>query len=210
VKRLAVFGSLALAAALVVPVSAASSRLPNLVVSTYYLYAAPPHVDVLTFDPADCAVEEGYATAGTHRLLRFPTVVANVGSRDLVLGRPKTDDPDWVFSLCHQHWHFVPFAEYRLLDAQGAEVGIGHKQSFCIEDGNPLTTTNDRPRYTCERQGLSVGWEDAYFANLSGQWVVVDDVAPGTYTLSIEVNYAAALPESDYSDNTATVSVVIP
>lgn len=208
-RPLAILIGLALTAGLFGgPVSAAPAHLPDLVVSTRYL--SNPYVDTLTFDAASCAVQEGYVPAGTHRLLRFSTVVQNVGDADLRLGRPRADDPDWLFSPCHQHWHFVPFAEYRLLDGAGNEVGIGHKQSFCVLDGNPITTTNQRPRYTCERQGLSAGWEDAYFANLPGQWIVIDDVPPGTYTLSIEINYAGALSESDYTNNTATVTVTIP
>jgi hypothetical protein len=200
---------LALAASLVaVPVAAAPIRAPDLIVDWYQL-ANGPFVDELTFEPDSCVVQEGYAPPGTHRLLRFHTVVQNVGTADLMLGKPSADDPDWLFSPCHQHWHFVPFAEYRLLAADGTEVGIGHKQAFCLMDGNPIQTTRDKPRFTCERQGLSAGWEDAYFANLSGQWIVIDDVAPGTYTLSVEVNYAGVLPESDYGNNLATVSVTI-
>jgi hypothetical protein len=212
VKRIfAIVGAVALVAVLSFPVSAAPSRAPDLIVDQYYLHqGGPPFVDELTFEPDSCVVQEGYATAGTHRLLRFSTVVENVGAADLMLGKPRADDPNWIFSPCHQHWHFVHFAEYRLLAADGTEVGIGHKQAFCVMDGNPVVTNPSRPRFTCERQGLSVGWEDAYFANLSGQWIVIDNLAPGTYTLSINVNYAAVLTESDYSNNTATVQVAIP
>lgn len=191
-------------------VQAAPSRLPDLVIDSYYLRTGgPPFIDTRTFTADECAVQEGYASAGTHRLLRFHTVVANVGTRDLVLGKPQANDSDWTFSPCHQHWHFVPFAEYRLFDASGVEVGIGHKQSFCVEDGNPVVIDPSRPRFTCDRQGLSVGWEDAYFANLSGQWIVIDDVPAGNYTLSIEVNYAGALIESDYANNVSSVQVTI-
>ena len=204
-----ILAGLALALLVASPVSAAPSRLPDLVIDSYYLRPGGQYVNEATFAPDSCAVQEGYVPVGTHRLLRFATVVMNVGTADLKVGRPRADDPDWSFSACHQHWHFVPFAEYRLLAADGSEVGVGHKQSFCIEDGNPITVSPSRPRFTCERQGLSVGWEDGYFANLPGQWIVVDDVPPGTYTLSIEVNYAGALPESDYGNNVATVSVTI-
>ncbi|MCA9697946.1 MAG: hypothetical protein KC431_10515, partial [Myxococcales bacterium] len=42
--------------------------------------------------------------------------------------------------------------------------------------------------YTCYNQGLSLGWSDTYGAALDCQWIDVTDVAPGDYTLRMEVN----------------------
>ena len=84
-------------------------------------------------------------------------------------------------------------------------------------------------------QGISHGWADVYVWQLSGQYFVLDGgdgqdpVPPGTYTIRITVNPAFKsngpadpcrysdskglchqLPESNYDDNVATATVVIP
>lgn len=84
-------------------------------------------------------------------------------------------------------------------------------------------------------QGISHGWADTYVWQLAGQYFVLDGgdnqepVPPGTYQIRITVNPAFAppkkggcaratdtngdcrqFPESDYSNNVAVVTIVIP
>ncbi len=182
--------------------------LPDLVV----LKNVNPYVSAQRFNPTDCAVQEGMITEGVHKLVRFNTLTENRGPVDLVVGHPDTSDTtNWEYFACHGHWHFKKFAEYTLTDAAGNVVGTGHKQSFCIED--TIHTQDFGPkrwRYTCKNQGITTGWTDEYDSSLDGQWIVIDGLAPGTYNLSVTVNYAGVLTESNYSNNTTTVPVVIP
>jgi hypothetical protein len=168
------------------------------------------------FAPTDCAVVEGaIAAPGRRRLLRFDTVVVNRGGRDLVVGNPAAPEPpftpaDFELSPCHGHYHFLGFAEYELRDRQDRRAGFGHKQSFCMLDSRRYAGTRPR-QFSCEFQGITVGWGDRYGSDLDGQWVDVTDVPPGEYTLVVTVNPQGALPElTGGAPNVVRVPVVIP
>jgi hypothetical protein len=200
----------ALALLLVTSAGAASTKGPDLIVVSSDYIQQSIYQETRTFDPADCAVQEGAITAGTHKLLRFHTQTANIGSSDLRVGKPRANSSDWEFFACHGHWHFVRYAEYALTDQAGATVAVGHKQSFCIVDTDPYLPDAGPAFFdSCDRQGLSAGWSDVYCSCLDGQWVVVDDVVPGTYWLNMTVNYASALRETDYGNNTSSFPVAI-
>jgi len=168
------------------------------------------------FASDDCALAEGaIAAPGRRRLLRFDTVVVNRGSADLVLGDPADPAPpfsaaDFEFSPCHQHYHFLGFAEYELRDGNDRLVGFGHKQSFCMTDSERVA--GDAPhRFDCKFQGITVGWADRYGSELDGQWIDVTDVAPGDYTLVVSVNPRHAIPEAaGGAPNVIRVPVTVP
>ena len=103
----------------------------------------------------------------------------------------------------------------------------GRKQAVCLEDfeRDPLSPSAAPAVYTCNNQGISVGWADTYASYLDGQWLDITGVAAGTYWLRVIVNpynvagspiynpnspAALALRESEYSDNVAVVPVTIP
>ncbi len=167
-----------------------------------------------TFAPTDCAVVEGcIAQTGTRRLLRFDTATANVGTGDLVVGSPMAG-VCFEFSQCHQHYHFLGFSQYTLYQTDGTTVAAtGHKQSFCLEDVEqyqPAPAPDPASPFTCMNQGLHVGWEDVYPHDIDCQWVDITGVPAGNYLLTVAVNTAGYLPESDYTNDTATVPVTIP
>ncbi|MEQ1858935.1 MAG: lysyl oxidase family protein [Chthoniobacteraceae bacterium] len=171
--------------------------------------ALDPYLTTESFTAADCEVDEGLITAGTHRLLRFNTQTRNVGSQDLVLGDP-AGNPDFEFQACHGHYHFRGFASYQLLDDNDQPVATGRKVSFCLLDGlrwDPKAPAT--AHYDCETQGIQAGWADVYDAGLPGQWIDVSGVPPGTYTLVITMNPDRLITESDYSNNSASTQVVI-
>lgn len=202
---------------------AGAPRLPDLIVSDQT--AAPGQGGVYTlthdWDPTNpytgdaCDVAEGLiSSAGVHRILVFPAGSTNVGAADLFIGNPAHDDR-YVYSACHDHWHFNGYARYRLLDLNGVQVGASNKVGFCIIDSWPPDNwdPNDpqtRQRFKdCDHQGLSVGWSDIYSATLHGQWIEIDGVPPGSYVLEVTVNWQHILAESDYTNNTATFPVTI-
>jgi hypothetical protein len=186
---------------------------PDLVVDQNDLRASTV-IDTRTFAPTDCAVVEGCITqTGTRRLLRFDTATANIGTGDLIVG-PPTAGACFQFSQCHQHYHFLGFSQYTLYQADGTTVAAtGHKQSFCLEDVEqyPAAPAPDPTTpFTCINQGLHVGWEDVYPSDIDCQWVDITGVPAGDYVLAVAINTAGYLPESDYTNDTATVPVTIP
>jgi hypothetical protein len=171
--------------------------------------------DSRTFAPTDCAIIEGcIQTPGTRKLLRFDTATENIGNADLTVGDP-TQNACFVFSACHEHYHFKGVAEYTLYQADGVTVAaVGHKQGFCLEDIEPIPSLNPPPAtpaspYDCNNQGLHVGYEDDYPAGVDCQWVDITDVPPGPYILSIVVNALHYLPESNYANNEIRAQVTI-
>jgi Lysyl oxidase len=186
---------------------------PDLVIDESDLRASIV-IGTRTFAPTDCAVVEGCVTqTGTRRLLRFDTATANVGTADLTVGSP-TAGVCFQFSQCHQHYHFLGFSRYTLYESDGATVAAtGHKQSFCLEDVEqyqPAPAPDPTTPFTCDHQGLHVGWEDVYPNDIDCQWVDITGVPAGNYLLTVAINTARYLPESDYTNDSATVPVTIP
>lgn len=164
------------------------------------------------FEDDDCAIVEGCVDGpGWRRLLRFATWTPNTGTADLYLGPPEDTVDHFVYSECHDHYHFESYAAYELRDEGGAVVATGHKQAFCLLDFYRYPGTEERGLvYDCDDQGIQRDYQDVYGTDLDCQWVDVTDVAPGDYRLFIELNSEHVLLESDYDNNTAEVPVAIP
>jgi hypothetical protein len=116
----------------------------------------------------------------------------------------------FVFHARHEHWHFVNFARYRLVDPRtGGVVAVQAKVGFCLVDNyrwRPDVPGSPDQRYysTCEVdevQGSSPGWADVYAATLAAQWVDVTRLAVGRYCLIQRVDPADRIAESDDSNN---------
>jgi len=168
-----------------------------------------------TFDADDCAVVEGATQAGLRRLLRFDTVVVNMGALDLTLGSPEAPvsplvPGDFEFAPCHDHHHFTGWSTYELKDANEVVVAIGHKQAFCLLD-TLAYEFGPSADYDCDFQGLSSGWGDLYDRSLDGQWVDITGVPAGTYQLVVSVNVEGKVAEaSDVWPNSVRVTVTVP
>jgi hypothetical protein len=154
----------------------------------------------------------------------------NRGDADLFLGTPSADDPRFVFSTCHNHFHFESFARYELRTRGGSTVVTsGQKRSFCIEDlqtdpeapvartctVNPDSCegrgqcTNGVCQYNCMYQGIQPGRGDIYESNLDCQWIDTTDVPPGDYDLWVLLNTEQLLPESDYTNDSGMIPVTV-
>jgi lysyl oxidase len=168
-------------------------------------------LDTIAFRAADCEVVEGcVGDVGTRTLLRFNTVSANRGTADIFVGVPpppgeSNDVFEW--SPCHMHHHVKNYASYELRDAGGNVVLTARKQSFCLEDSEPVQPGIPSAGYSCMRQGITRGWADVYDRELPCQWIDVTDIPHGSYTLYIVVNPLHTLPESNYDNNTFSVAV---
>jgi lysyl oxidase len=131
------------------------------------------------FAPDSCEVVEG-SVAGWRRLLTFSAVVQNNGTAPVHIGDP-TDakNPyrqanDYVYSSCHNHYHFSYYGSF----TYGG--GAGAKQAFCLEDTNRFHNDETTPltavHQTCEMQGIGAGWGDEYQFGIPGQWVDVTNI----------------------------------
>lgn len=182
------------------------ATLPDLIV---WPNSANPTITSQSFASSHCAVQEGLITAGTHRLLRFNTESRNTGTADLALGAP-AGNPLFEYASCHGHYHLYGYMSYRLLDSNGQVVNTGFKTGFCLLDSSrwdPNASPNSK--YDCSNQGIQKGWGDVYTSQLDGQWIVIDGVPDGSYSLEMTVNPYRVLQEANYANNTVLVPVVI-
>jgi len=152
------------------------------------------------FQDGDCELVEGsVGGVGYRRLLRFDTVLINSGNGDLKIGSPT--DPNnpyasWFeFSPCHGHYHIRDFSNYQLLTLDGAVAAQGHKQAFCLEDLLKYSNDLKSNGYVCANQGITSGWADWYFKQLSGQWIDITGVPEGDYVVHVEINFAKTFAE---------------
>ncbi len=187
-------------------------RLPDILTNAD-LIASSAYVDEREFPEGSCAIVEGCVGGpGLRKLLRFSIETANIGDADLVMGNPAQRPELFEFSPCHGHYHFNDYARYSLRDAVGNVVAPGHKQSFCLLDSRRVQDGPDIPQfgqYGCGNQGISRGWADIYAAGLDCQWIDITGVAPGTYSMRIEVNFNQVLRESNYENNVIEVPFTV-
>jgi hypothetical protein len=132
----------------------------------------------------------------------------------------------YVDSETHRHWHVLRFERYELRALDGRLVAPDRKTGFCLGDrydshrnasipGEPEDPVwigecgRGQPERLVLRQGLSPGFGDDYVPRLEGQHVDVTDVPEGRYRLVHRVNADLALRESDYTNNSASVVVVL-
>ena len=122
----------------------------------------------------------------------------------------------------HAHWHLTPFARYELRRADDSGlVARDQKVGFCLIDdyrragpdlpGEPSAAVftqhcgRQAPGLLRVREGLSVGYGDAYLPFLSGQYFDVTGLPAGRYALVERVNEDRRLRESDYSNNVTSL-----
>ena len=74
-------------------------------------------------------------------------------------------------------------------------AALGHKQAFCLEDLLKYSNDSKSNGYTCGSQGITSGWADWYFKQLSGQWIDITGVPKGDYIVYVEINAAGTFDE---------------
>lgn len=215
--------------------AATAFATPDLVVDETTL-SSGIGVELQTFAPAACELQSAdlcVGGPGGRKVLRFSVLAANIGDQDLVVGNPLADPneqlpndggPKWIFSACHNHYHFQTFARYELRPhGESTPVLTGQKRSFCVEDTRRTTATSS-PKYCCNPgpacpdtiQGVQVGWGDLYPSNLPCQWIDITDgptpgtdLAPGAYDLCVLLNTGGYLDEQPQDNDTTCVPVTI-
>src|SRR5262249_39544449 len=106
-----------------------AALLPDLTLDTDTLRSSVAY-GLISFTPTDCELQAAdlcVGGPGARRLLRFSVFTPNIGAADLVVGVPQNEldvqlcdpgnvncVPKWMFSTCHNHYHFETFARYEL------------------------------------------------------------------------------------------------
>jgi hypothetical protein len=144
------------------------------------------------FDETGCAVQEGaVGGSGYRRLLRFDTIVMNSGNGDLVVGdRSDPNNPyaQWfVFAPCHGHYHIKDFSIYELMSLDRSTVVANEKAGFCLEDSFKYDGGKSNG-YNCAYQGITSGWGDWYYKQLTGQWIDITGIPEGDYIVRVTIN----------------------
>ena len=153
------------------------------------------------FEAPSCALEEG-AVGGTgyRRILRFDSVVINGGDGDLIVGdRSDPVNPYaqfFEFAPCHGHYHIRDFSVYELLNSAGTTLVAGHKQGFCFEDSFKYAGGKSKG-YNCGFQGITSGWGDWYYKQLTGQWIDITGVPEGDYVVRVTINLIGIFDEGE-------------
>jgi hypothetical protein len=158
-----------------------------------------------SFSPTSHDVQDGCVTPGAHKILRFDFLSYNAGSSDMVIGSPASRPDLFVWSSGHGHYHLKDFNEFLLFKSGGALATVGYKQAFCAIDIERISpTASATPRFSdCNSdQGISAGWADVYSAFLACQFVVIDGLPNGDYTLQSTTNSKHVAGEECYGDNT--------
>jgi len=158
-----------------------------------------------TFSANDHDVQDGCVTPGTHKIMRFDFLSYNAGNSDLVIGSPASRPDLFVWSAGHGHYHLRDFNEFLLFNANGGLATIGYKQAFCaidIERISPIASANPRFADCNSDQGISSGWADVYNRGLPCQYIVIDGVPNGDYTLQSTTNSKHVVAEDCFGDNT--------
>ena len=144
---------------------------------------------------------------------------------DELVGRAPVGDFAFDDRPGHQHWHFLQFARYSLLDAGQTEVLYSKKEAFCLVPTDAIDLTLPNADWTPGMDGigtqcggesslwvrevLPLGWGDTYFQGLPGQSFNVTDLPNGTYYIKVEVNPFGALYEQSDENNAELREVII-
>jgi hypothetical protein len=157
-----------------------------------------------TFTASDHDVQDGCVTPGNHRVMRFDFLSYNAGNADFVIGSPASRPDLFVWSSGHGHYHLKDFNEFLLFDSGGHLATIGYKQAFCAIDIERIRASASGSRFNnCNSdQGISAGWADVYNAGLPCQYIVIDGLPDGDYTLQSTTNAQHVAAEECFGDNT--------
>jgi len=153
----------------------------------------------------------GSSTMDAHQVIRRSDGSTRV--RRAVAGVLK-----YVQASDHQHWHLLGIDRYELWTGNASRrLRRDRKQGFCLGDRYQLTPGRrmphqprkpaypgycgrDHPELTKMTEGITVGWGDNYPANIEGQYIDIDGIAPGRYLLVHRIRAGGLLESDPYND----------
>ncbi|MFN0174688.1 MAG: lysyl oxidase family protein [Saprospiraceae bacterium] len=139
-----------------------------------------------------CTVEEGCMRGlGTRYLIEFTTYISNIGDADYYIGTPPVDvtepSTQFVWDPCHNHWHYMGYAEYILFNSAGQRIPIGAKAGFCVLD--LVCDPGIIAKFKCNNMGITGGCGDVYEVGLPCQWIDITGIPADNYTMVVRVNW---------------------
>lgn len=174
--------------------------------------------DVWNRGPASLVVE-GFRAPGEDRMDAYQYFLDD----GAVVGRAPVGSFDYDDRLGHQHWHFLQFARYRLLDA--SQVAIrSRKQAFCLAPTDPIDLSVDGAIWRPDQVGFSqcggstsiwirevlpTGWGDTYYQSVPGQSFDITDLPNGSYWIEVHANPAGVLFDADASNDLELREVIL-
>ena len=131
----------------------------------------------------------------------------------------------WHAAPSHNHWHFLDFARYRLLDADKESVVRSRKQSFCLANTDAIDYTvpganwdpwNTDLATACGgftalsvREVLDVGSGDTYGQWRAGQAFRLKGLPNGKYFVEVMANPTGNVYETDETNNVSYRKIFI-
>jgi len=124
----------------------------------------------------------------------------------------------FVQAADHMHWHLMGIDRYELWTGDASRrLRRDRKQGFCLGDryqlsanrpiphqpprpGYPGYCGKNRPGLTRMTEGITVGWGDNYPANIEGQYIDIDGIAPGRYLLVHRIRAGGLVETYPYND----------
>jgi hypothetical protein len=100
----------------------------------------------------------------------------------------------------HPHWHYDGLASLELVDEVGQIVAKSGKDSYCVVDVFKYQNLPDSPPSAifpfeaCEtitgtvEVGISVGWADYYRPRADLQYISIENIKSGVYSLRFRIN----------------------
>jgi lysyl oxidase len=174
--------------------------------------------DVWNGGPASLVVE-GFRAVGEDRMDAYQYFLAD----GVVVGRAPVGSFLFDRRDGHQHWHFLQFARYRLLDASQNAIR-SHKQAFCLAPTDPIDLTADGAIWRPDQVGFSqcggitslwirevlpAGWGDTYFQSVPGQSFDITGLPNGSYWIEVHANPAGVLFDADPSNDVELREVIL-
>lgn len=176
-----------------------------------------PQIVMNDFVFGSCAFSEGCIDKpGLRRLLKFGTHIGNQGSANFVAPSPPSKYPQiYEYGSCHGHYHVINFVTFSLISLNASQPLIlkGRKLAYCAEDSLRLLNSPSvpcGPTSTCENQGISKGWIDAYGPDLDCQFLDITEIPSGDYIIEQCVNTGRDFAEIMFENNCVKTPVTIP
>ena len=141
------------------------------------------------------------------------------------VGRTRAGSMVWDSRPGHDHWHFLQFSRYSLVDPGKGTILRSRKQSFCLAPTEPIDLTVEGAAWlpwslsytsVCGgrtakwlREAMPAGWSDTYFQVVAGQAFDVTSLPNGRYQIEIEVNPQGLLHERSTANNIARRTIIL-